>query len=83
MNAKKLELIALASVMLFSIAAVGAATASRTGAVDADLQANVPATTTLISSAQASPLEHVDAKGAQVARSEERAPIYLDLGAKF
>jgi|GEM_PF-4666606 len=83
MNTKKLELIGLVSLAVFSIAAVGVMTASRTGNGGADAQINLLASTSLIQNAQASPIEHADGVKQKVVVAREQAPIYIDLGARF
>jgi hypothetical protein len=83
MDAKKMEMIGLASLTVFSIAVVGFATAGRTATVDAVAQTNTLATSLLISNAHASPMAHVEKVKPELATADEQAPIYLDLGARF
>jgi hypothetical protein len=82
MNAKKLELIGLASLAAVSIVAVGLATMGR-GAIPTVGQTDLLVSASLITNAQASPIERAAAPKPDVAKAAEEIPIYLDLGAKF
>lgn len=83
MNTKKLELIGLVSLFALGIVAVDLEMMGRTRSFN-DEGTYVLTTPSLISSAQASPLEHsAMTKTADESTTSEKAPIYLDLGAKF